>query len=45
MIGELIAEVVDGLSRNGDDGDGQVEQRVRARVEELCNRFPIYPDL
>lgn len=45
VIGELIAEVVDGLSRNGDDGDGQVEQRVRARVEELCNRFPIYPDL
>ena len=45
IIGQLIAEVVDGLSRNGDDGDGQVEQRVRAKVEELCNQFPIYPDL
>ena len=44
-IGQLIAEVVDGMARNGDDGDGQVEQRVRARVEELCTRFPIYPTL
>ncbi len=44
-IGQLIAEVVDGMARNGDDGDGQVEQRVRAQVEELCGRFPIYPEL
>ncbi|GGZ94945.1 serine hydroxymethyltransferase [Novosphingobium arvoryzae] len=44
-IGALIAEVVDGLSRNGEEGDGQVEARVRARVEELCSRFPIYPEL
>lgn len=45
LIGQLIAEVVDGMSRNGDDGDGQVEQRVRDRVEELCKRFPIYPEM
>ncbi|MEQ1641087.1 MAG: serine hydroxymethyltransferase [Novosphingobium sp.] len=43
QVGALIAEVVEGLSRNGDEGDGQVEARVRARVEELCGRFPIYP--
>ena len=45
QIGGLIAEVVDGLSRNGDEGDGQVEARVRARVEELCAAFPIYPEM
>ena len=45
QVGQLIAEVVDGMARNGDEGDGQVEQRVRARVEELCTRFPIYPGL
>ena len=45
QIGALIAEVVDGLSRNGDEGDGQVEARVRARVEELCAAFPIYPEM
>ena len=42
QIGALIAEVVEGLSRNGDEGDGQVEQRVRAAVQELCRGFPIY---
>ena len=41
-IGRLIAQVVDGLSRNGDEGDAQVEQAVRTRVEALCERFPIY---
>ncbi len=44
-IGRLIAEVVDGLAHNGDDGDAQVETRVRAQVEELCSRFPIYPEM
>jgi glycine hydroxymethyltransferase len=44
-IGALIAEVVEGLSRNGDEGDGQAEARVRARVEALCAGFPIYPEV
>ena len=42
-IGKLIAEVVDGLSKNGDDGDAAVEQSVRDRVSDLCDRFPVYP--
>jgi glycine hydroxymethyltransferase len=45
QIGKLIAEVVEGLARNGEAGDGQVEQRVREQVEALCNRFPIYPEM
>ena len=44
-VGALIAEVVDGMARNGDEGDGQIEARVRGQVEELCARFPIYPEL
>jgi glycine hydroxymethyltransferase len=44
-IGALIAEVVDGLRKNGPEGDAQVEQSVGRRVHELCARFPIYPDL
>ena len=44
-IGGMIAEVVEGLRRNGDAGDGQVEASVRSRVEELTARFPIYPGL
>ena len=42
-IGALIAAVVDGLARNGDEGDGQAEERVRNRVAELCAAFPVYP--
>ncbi len=42
LVGQLIAEVVDGLRKNGDEGDAQIEQSVAARVEALCARFPIY---
>jgi glycine hydroxymethyltransferase len=45
QVGKLIAEVVDGLRKNGELGDAQVEASVQARVEELCARFPIYPGL
>ena len=45
QIGVLIAEVVDGLRKNGEAGDAQVEASVAARVEELCARFPIYEGL
>jgi len=44
-IGGLIAEVVDGLRKNGEEGDAQVEASVAGRVEALCARFPIYPEL
>jgi glycine hydroxymethyltransferase len=44
-IGGLIAEVVDGLRKNGPEGDAQVEASVASRVEALCARFPIYPEL
>jgi len=45
QIGKWIAQVVDGLRKNGPEGDAQVEQRVKAEVEALCARFPIYPQL
>ncbi len=45
LIADWIVEVVDGLAANGEDGNGAVEAAVKARVLELCGRFPIYPDL
>lgn len=42
-VGQMIAEVVDGMRRNGDEGDAQVEERVRRQVAELCAAFPVYP--
>jgi glycine hydroxymethyltransferase len=42
LIGQWIAEVVEGLRRNGDEGDGQAEAHVREKVKDLTARFPIY---
>jgi glycine hydroxymethyltransferase len=44
-IADMIADVLDGLRKNGEQGDGQVEQQVRERVTALTARFPIYPEL
>src|SRR5690606_21386254 len=46
QIGKLIAEVLDGLKvANSDEGNASVEAAVRKKVEALCERFPLYPDL
>ena len=41
-VGELIADVLDGLAANPDDNTA-AEAAARDRVAELCRRFPIYP--
>jgi glycine hydroxymethyltransferase len=41
-IGQLIAEVVDGLATNGEEGNAEVEANVRRQVADLTARFPIY---
>ncbi len=45
QIGRWIIEVTEGLAANGEDGNGDVEAKVKAEVEALCLRFPIYPEL
>lgn len=45
QIGKWIIEVVDGLAANGEDGNADVEAKVRGEVAELCARFPMYPNL
>ena len=41
-IGDMIADVLDGLAANGHDGNAEVEKAVNQRVRALCARFPIY---
>ena len=41
-IGLMIGEVLDGLARSNDGGNDSAEQAVRARVQAMCQRFPIY---
>jgi glycine hydroxymethyltransferase len=45
QIADWIVEVTEGLAANGEDGNGAVEDKVRAEVEALCDRFPIYLNL
>ncbi|MBT8409151.1 MAG: serine hydroxymethyltransferase, partial [Alphaproteobacteria bacterium] len=45
QIADWIVEVTDGLAQNGEDGNGEVEARVRGEVLALCGKFPIYPEL
>ena len=44
MVGDLIAEVLNGLVDNP-DGNAAVEAEVRRKVLDLTRAFPIYPDL
>jgi glycine hydroxymethyltransferase len=41
-IGRMIVEVLEGLRKNGEAGDAQIEHAVRERAIALCRRFPIY---
>ncbi len=44
-IGRMIVQVVDGLAAHGPEANDAVEAAVKAEVEALCARFPIYPGL
>ena len=41
QIGHLIGDVLDGLSNNRED-NSKIENEVRTKVKNLCERFPIY---
>jgi glycine hydroxymethyltransferase len=41
-VGELIVEVLDGLAKSGEAGNGPIESAAKARANELTKRFPIY---
>ena len=41
-VGELIANVLDGLAVAGDDNEA-AEAAARKGVDQLCRRFPVYP--
>ncbi len=44
-IADMIVEVVDGLAANGEEGNAEVEAAVKAKVADLCAKFPMYPNL
>lgn len=45
QVGELIGEVVNGLSNNGEGNNEAVEKSVLERVTALTDKFPVYPGM
>ena len=45
QIARWIVEVVDGLAANGEGANAEVEAKVKAEVEALCAKFPLYKDM
>jgi glycine hydroxymethyltransferase len=43
QVGQLIGEVLDGLAASNSGDNSAAEASVRAKVGELCRRFPVYP--
>jgi glycine hydroxymethyltransferase len=41
-VGRMIAEVLDGLAKNGEAGNAATEAKVKDEAIALCQRFPIY---
>jgi len=41
-IGNMIADVLEGFVKNGEEGNKALEQNVKIEVRKLCEEFPIY---
>jgi glycine hydroxymethyltransferase len=41
-VGRMIAEVLEGLAKNGEAGNGAVEEKIKNEATALCRRFPLY---
>jgi glycine hydroxymethyltransferase len=41
-VGRMIAEVLEGLAKNGEEGNGAVEEKIKGEATALCRRFPLY---
>jgi glycine hydroxymethyltransferase len=41
-IGNMICDVLEGFVKNGEEGNKNLSEKVKAEVRELCKKFPIY---
>jgi glycine hydroxymethyltransferase len=42
-VGRLVTDVLDGLAKHGEEGNGRTEAAVKRKVRTLTANFPIYP--
>lgn len=41
-IGNMICDVLEGFVKNGEEGNKNLEQKIKQEVLEICQKFPIY---
>lgn len=41
-IGHMICDVLEGFVKNGEEGNRQLEAKIKDEVKALCEQFPIY---
>lgn len=41
-VGRMISEVLDGLAKNGEEGNAAIEEKIKNEATTLCRRFPLY---
>ena len=42
IVGDLICEVLNAISKNNNEPVYEIEESVKNKVEKLCSKFPIY---
>ncbi len=42
QIGNMICDVLEGFVKNGEEGNKELEQKIKNEVLVLCQKFPIY---
>jgi glycine hydroxymethyltransferase len=41
-IGNMISDVLEGFAKNGEEGNKDLEAKVKTEVRKICEEFPIY---
>ena len=41
-IGNMIADILEGFVKNGEEGNRAFEEKTKAEVKKICEEFPIY---
>ncbi len=42
QVGNMICDVLEGFVKNGEEGNKELEQKIKNEVLVLCQKFPIY---
>ena len=42
QVGNMICDVLEGFVKNGEEGNKELEQKIKKEVLTLCQKFPIY---